>query len=272
MYKSIRSPGIMQKRVRHFGCELVAFLSRVPTVNDLIRILTGSLIVLVFLTGAGGVQAQTTQPLEPKERPPDWERYTEEIPVSGGLRVGLMNDTDGKINDPRVVYALIPSASAASLCVEISSQDGRYSANLEYDVSNTDSGWRPLTIPTEKHSELSGYDRDGLVVLANLSASCDGSTGTLIVTSWEEQAAGGDGDVGEHVYVYLNSRIPTTIVGTVGGQVDNEARCQTLGDVTTAYNLRCAVPTEWVSTDSEFYIRMRKGRSVSDIPLPLVIK
>lgn len=272
MYESIRSPGIMQTTVRHFGRELATSLPRAPTVNVLIRILIGSLIVLVFLTGAEGVQAQTTQPLEPRERPPDWERYTEEIPVSGGLRVGLMNDKDGKIKDPRVVYALIPSASAASLCVEISSQDGRYSANLEYDVSNTDSGWRPLTVPTKKRNELSDYDRAGLVVLANLSASCDGSTGTIIVTSWEKRAAGGDGDVGEQLYVYLNSRIPTTIVGGVGGQVDNEARCQTLGDVTTAYNLRCAVPTEWVSTDSEFYIRVRKGRSVSDIPLPFVIE
>lgn len=274
MSESIRLPEIMQKAVRHVGCinEFATFLRRLTNLHDLIRSLIGNLIVLLFLSGVGNVWAQSTQPLEPKERPPDWERYTAEVPVSGGLRVGFMNDTDGKIQDPRVVYALIPSSRPTSLCVEISSQDGRYSANLEYDLSNTDSGWQSLRVPTEKRSELSGYDRDGLVVLANLSESCDGSTGTFVVTSWQHRAADDGGKAGEYLYVYLNSRVPTTIVSGVGGQVDNEVRCQKLGDITTAYNLRCAVPTEWVKADTEFFIRMRKGRNVTNIPLPIVIR
>ena len=105
-----------------------------------------------------------------------------------------------------------------------------------------------------------------------MSEICDGSTGTFVVTSWQRRAADDGGKAGEDLYVYLNSRVPTSIVSGIAGQLDNEAPCQKLGDITTAYNLRCAVPTVWVTADTDFYIRMRKGRSVTNVPLPLVIR
>lgn len=217
--------------------------------------------VLAIGVAPAAVAQEQDVPLEPKSAE-NWEHYAERIPVSGGVRVGVMADADGAF-DPDTVTVFMPLSDLPLLCIEVSSQDGRYSAKREYDVAGLGDTLLRLRIPTKLKPQLSGYGPAQLVVLANLGDRCDGSTGTFVVASWQSDS------LGSHVTVFLNSRVPTSIVGGEGGQLEHEAPCRELTGVTTAYNLRCELPTSWITPRTDFFVRMRRGRSFSDVPLPL---
>ncbi|MEZ5320103.1 MAG: hypothetical protein R2752_22065 [Vicinamibacterales bacterium] len=214
--------------------------------------------VLLPLAVVASAQRPTLKPEE--KRGSGWERWADRVPVSGGIRVGVMALDGRTIENLERMTIRRPTSDLPWLCVEISSRDGRYSGRLSYRLHDAPEGLIDLEVPTEKVAELRDYAAGDLAILASLATSCDGPPETFVVAAWDPRVAN------DHVVVLINSRVPTTIVRAS----DNASTpCTPLDGVTTAFNLSCQVPAAWLEPKVELVIRMRRGRSFSNVPLHL---
>lgn len=196
------------------------------------------------------------------------ERWLKSVPVSGGLRVGVMAIARQKRPRGDTLYVILPSTGRLSrLCVEISSRDGRYEAKLEYDISERSPGLDTLEFLPAHRREIEKLEADELAILAHVDSTCAGKVETFVVAAWEPIAAA------DTVTVFLNSRVPTYVIALEAKRVTHETRCEDLSETTTAFNLRCRVPSSWMKSTGDFYVRKRERRgtrtSFVDTPLPL---
>lgn len=205
--------------------------------------------------------AQAMAPLEPRSK---WERWVDEVPVSGGVIVGVMASAARSPVDLNALTVELPRSAAGPLCVEVSSHDGRYSARLEYDLGPSRARTAiALRLPTQYGSRLRSYTASELVVLARLTRKCGDPQGAIVPAAWSQTGRG------DTVYVFANSRVPTDVLGGVGAAAQYEARCVEVVGVTTAFNLRCAVPRAWLAPNARFVLRTREGRAFQYYQLPL---
>lgn len=78
-----------------------------------------------------------------------WEVYYDRVPVSGEIRVGaITSERDSKII-PSKFYVRIPEHKENNLSVEVSSRDGRYEANLPYDIKRLKPNSYEFELPTK---------------------------------------------------------------------------------------------------------------------------
>ena len=192
----------------------------------------------------------------------DVEQWLTTVPVSGGIRVGFMAFAPSADFDPDSFTVFLPAERARFLCVELSSQDGRYSARLERELHDARSGPLVVSRRSDYRAQLDTYPATKVAILAQLGDDCARPAGPYVLASWH---AGSRRDT---VTVFLNSRVPTYIAGGPNRLV-HEVRCTNLDGVTTAYNLRCDVPSAWITGENRFYVRMRRGPSFSQVALPL---
>lgn len=232
-------------------------------------LLACSVVLGITMLMPAAVHSQ--QLLEPITDDSDWERWTERPPVSGGLRVGVMSNTHSKLPDPEFVFVSLPKSDSLSLCLEISSRDARYSANLEYDIQDVEAGKLKLHIPTENKTKLVEYDSDSLVVLASLPVDeCDGTVNSYLIAQWQQPASGeSESDL---VTIYLNSDNPANIAVGPGGDIEREPSCVRLSGETTAFNQRCQIRKSWFTPDTQVSIRIREAGTHVPYPLPLRVQ
>jgi hypothetical protein len=216
-------------------------------------------LALLVAALAAAAQHPTLRPQE--KRGEGWERWSDRVPVSGGVRVGVMVLHGRAIQNVERMTITLPPTEAPWLCVEISSRDGRYSGRLRYDIGSAPRGAVDLEVPTAHVEELKGYSPEDLAILAAVADNCEGPAATYVVAAWDTPAPG------SAVAAFLNSRVPTTIVNPADGR---SAPCTPLDGVTTAFNLRCDLPAEWLSGKVELVVQMRRGRSFARVPLPLL--
>lgn len=221
------------------------------------------LLTIIALPGSAASQ----QALEPEPAGGDWETWTDPPPVSGGLRVGIMTDTEDQLRDPEYVAVLLPDSQYTSLCLTVSSRDARYSASLAYDIGSAAPGHITLHIPTTMKSRLDDYRHDQLVVLAHLANRCNGSVKSFVVSEWYDPER--DETLGGDVAVFVNSQLPTSIGIGDGGAIVYEADCQALSGEATAFNLRCVLPRSELKQDREAVILISEGGTRRSYPLPL---
>ncbi len=223
----------------------------------------GTFVVTVALC-AGTQPAAQTRTLKPERSTGRWQ---ERVPVSGGIRVGVVVWQPGRFNPRELALKLPPKSSTLPelsqlperLCVEISSRDGRYTALLEYRIANEPAGQIRALVDAQDLDKLNTAAAEDVAILASLSNDCrTQSAAVYLVASW------GPAKPGEPIAVLLNSRVPTTIVGA-GAPV----RCTELDGVTTAYNLRCDLPPHLVDGEVALGIRQKRGRGEVTVPLPL---
>ena len=230
------------------------------------RVILASL--LLGAVSAADMTAQTRRPKDPKSStPPDWEQWRDPVPVSGGLRVGVMAEPGSAFN-PIQLTVWLPETEAPALCVEISSQNGHYVASVPYDIRGEAPGPLRLNLPASQHlPKLRAMQPQQLAILARLANSC-GAVPTqpreFVISAWNQQA------LGDTVIVMLNSRLPTSI-GVGEKKIEARYPCSSLAGITTAYNLRCEVPVREFRPGRRFLIEMRRGSSVNTVPLPLAI-
>ena len=225
---------------------------------------------LPFVVGAVlSVGALCAQPLQPRELKPGWEQWHEKVPVSGGVRVGVMAVDEATAVDPRSFVAFLPASDLPLLCVEISSKDGRYEANLEFELAGRNAGLLRFELPTKHRNELSRYAPPDLAILARLGRDCTAPPDRFVVAGWTDRA------LADTIVVFVNSDAPTMIVAGANGVISESAPCEEIvgGAAPKAYNLACRVPKSWVGADTQFWVRqrIRRGRTVklTDYDLPL---
>jgi hypothetical protein len=218
--------------------------------------------------------AQSRRPLEPRTpAASQWEQWRDPVPVSGGLRVGITAEPGTTVN-PSQLTVWLPKAEKATpsrmLCVDVSSQDGRYIASLEYDIRGEPDGPVALKIhPSRWSAELRRFSPSQLAILARIAEACGRipkGPGPFLLASWDAQAAR------QTVSVLLNSRLPTSIVAEVAKRPQGRYPCERLTGTTTAFNLRCNIPVAAITPERTFKIEIRDGDSISPpVELPLAL-
>jgi hypothetical protein len=220
-----------------------------------------NLVVIVFVLADLRIAGQERPKLQPSPESvkPGWERWRSEVPISGGVRVGVMNASDQRLN-VNTLTVFLPPFSESTLCLELSSQDGRYSARLAYPLARAEPGRVLLGLPTRYARELIAYQPSQVAILATLSMDCSLAPDAYLVAGW------GQGTLTRSVTVLLNSRIPTRLRSADGALSFD---CRPVDGVTTAYNLSCDIPRDQINAVSPLVIEMRRGTTVTRLTLPI---
>ena len=236
------------------------------------RLLAAALWGVVAAFGqSSSAFAQARPPLDPNPNPPPrgWEQWRETVPVSGGLRVGIMAEPE-PAPGPGSLTVWLPETEAAFLCVELSSQDGRYIASFAYDIRGQSAGPLALNLPRSEYgSQVRSIPRSQLAILARLASRCGtvpDTPGDFVVAGWRRS------EIGDRIFVLLNSRLPTEVVAGDGRRIAQRYPCETLSGTTTAFNLRCTIPIGDMVSGRSFEIHMRRGDNVSRVALPLAVR
>ena len=184
----------------------------------------------------------------------NWEVWQDKIPVSGGVRVGLMfEDKVGNFNSSQF-FVMVPKTEIKNLCIELSSKDGRYSAKLNYNLKDVEEGLQQFYLPTKYKNELSRYRSDEVVILASLNMICKQKPDSYLISGWNYPKKA------TSAIVYINSQIPTTLVVNTKRKEDNELQCTELESPTIAFNKKCVIPLSILNFDSLLFIKQRIRR------------
>ena len=189
-----------------------------------------------------------------------WERFQGNVPLAGGKLVGVMSVSGSRV-DVGTLTVFLPSSRESMLCLELSSQDGRYSARLEYRLTGTRTGAVSLDVPTQYRRELARYEPRRLAILASLNSSCTEAPKAYLAAQWNEAPTA------SAVVVFLNSRVPSRIRGGVDGKLAFD--CVPVDGVTTAYDLACEIPWSALTGAPSFVVEMRRGGAVTRLALPV---
>ena len=188
-----------------------------------------------------------------------WEIWQNNIPVSGGVRVGLMcelkanNNNNNHIKKPNEFYIWsfeYSEIDTDSIEIEISSKDGRYSAKFKGGDSRALKGeilpisvksgfiYR-VTTNTHFRPQLKEFNRDALVILASVVDK--DKKNKYLVSSWDKNIEPKDSNEIGNLGVYINSQIPTKLTyGEKNKRI--EVECMELVDPAIAFNKKCEIP------------------------------
>ena len=166
-----------------------------------------TVLPLVALSAAfSAAQPTILEPLrfEEPEQILGWQQ------VAGGIRKGLLlvDAGDGQVSLDALAVA-VPETGGGPLCVIIDSRDGRYHAELEYQLASGPATSYHLAFPTQHVSTLAQYTARELGVLAYLSPECDPwikEGDRIVAASW-----GGDLQSAETFLLLLNSAQATAV-------------------------------------------------------------
>ena len=227
--------------------------------------LTTLITFLLFPFFSSSALCQVTQPIEDQS----WETWRDEVPLSGGVKVGLMLEDDQNMYTYESFFVNLPEDGYSNLCVEISSQDGSFEAMKAYDISNHKPGISEFALASESFAKLSEYKKGELVLLSSVRNNCDDEIAFYALSMWEIITS-------EHlVSIYLNSKSTPRIIGRVNGNVVIRIKCNPHKTERAAksFNMKCEINDE-IPPNTEFTIRLRDTvspieESVVDYPLPL---
>ena len=183
----------------------------------------------------------------------NWEVYQEKIPVSGGVRVGLMLEEEEDEINPSTFFVKIPNTNIKNLCVELSSKDGRYSAKLNYDISSASEGLQQFYLPTKFYDQLSGYTSSELVILASLADTCTEKPEAYLISGWKSP------DIISTFVLYINSTIESTLVVRLQNGTEEEIPFTEVSSPTIAFNKKSTISKDLLDNESAamLYIKQR---------------
>ena len=212
--------------------------------------------------------AQAPEPLKPQQPlEPGWEAWVAERPVAGGLRVGIMYGGNAPVPDPTRFAVLLPATELPLLCVEVSSLDGAYEAQLRYDIRRASAGLLWLELPTGFAERLGRLRSHELAMLASVGERCDRAPALYALATWAGTSRS------DSITVFVNSRLPTSIVASREGRVRERARCTSLrqggeGPV-VGYNQKCVIPDDWITLGLDLHVLESAPNNPQPIALPI---
>ena len=200
--------------------------------------------LLIFITTTF-VDAQS---IIKRERTGEWENWVEEIPVSGELRVGFVsNYTTENISSKRF-YANVPKKHSGNLCAIISSKDGRYRANANYNITNTLPGIHSFEWDSDFFNDLKqDYNSQNLVILCKIAENCSDKGDGYTLASWNKE----NDDTEAHLM--LNSEVKPKL--KFDGKSNPQCNCIELTDLAkVSYNYVCSFPKKLLKNTEEITI------------------
>lgn len=142
----------------------------------------------------------------------DWSSYTQgeyqyaralgEEYFPGEVRVGVMAGQNLKTNkNQNTLFVRIPKRMESNkLCITLSSCDGAFTKNIEFDASTLSEGIQEISCDI---NELTEYIRTGpreMVILTSRSEDCKGSSSQFLVSAWNKESF-----LNSEIYFYVNS-------------------------------------------------------------------
>lgn len=226
----------------------------------------GVLVLAAAAERPAPVSAQSPTILKPQLRKVELRAR---VPVSGGIRVGLQVPVDGRVvPGTTAAYVTIPPRAErtplpAFVCLEVSSQDGQYSARFGYPLAPGTAGAVRLELEEADLRPLRPYSTGRIALLASLGNDCEREEPlAFLVARWHSASP----SISETVTLLLNSRVPTFITRQ-GGPAGEELRCATIEGEAVAFNLRCELPASWLSDTTPLAVQQRRGRAVSSVAM-----
>ena len=173
----------------------------------------------------------------------------------------------------------LPQRNLRKLCVRIKSIDGRYEADMEYDIHNIPLGEKyRLEYPTEYPEALNSYNSKELAIYAEVKDVCEGGTQDIVIASWEP-----DSQLKE-ITILLNTDrnyIVKLKVPALKGEahikmchrINTEQATIKTKKIPITYNFECVLPIEKNKYDySKSTIHIRKDfMFLEPIILPLAL-
>lgn len=181
---------------------------------------------------------------------------------------GVEFDKVDAVFDARAVYVHVPNGFDGLLCVQLSSIDGDYWAEIQYDLSGLGSGIKRLDFETSYAEELTHYRAEDIAILATVRPACNTPRPEAVfVTSLEAKPP-------EEIIFYLSGgdyKVSVEIPHLEGGEVS--LSCEKLKDssVFRIYNVKCVLPINSLLDYSQAKVhRTRIGtQRLRPIHLPL---
>ena len=200
--------------------------------------------------------------VSPEESKDDWEVWIDKIPISGEIRVGVLEDFENQNLSPSSFYVLIPEKKSKMLCVEICSKDGRYKANREYKIDKLKLGSNNLIWPTKLKPELKNYKKRDLSILSSISESCEDDPEYYTLSSWSDNF-----DSDTSFSLLLKSEVPPSINITNKKEgIQKNIKCEKLElPPMITFDCKCDIPKNLLKNGSQITIkkRVRKINRVS---------
>lgn len=195
------------------------------------------------------------------------ESYLEQVTVSGGIRAGLMQQSNLDHIDMENlhIHLLRPVEQPKNmLCVNMVSRDGRYAASWQYMLGPQPAGELLVSIPSKYQEQISNYAADALVVLAAISGQ-DCVSGELL-----QYAPASWGPANGNPYVlYVNSGNTDTAIG-VPGMATRGGCTRINADSTIAYDTACVIAQEVLATPKSIYLlRNNFGKRLPNVEIPV---
>lgn len=123
-----------------------------------------------------------SQPLQPLHFD---ESLNPEVRVSGATRGGiLINALDRPTSLDRLLVRLPETLAERRLCLNLVTRDGRYQAQMEFDVPESAENFVELAYPTRFQTQLLQADQPYLAVLASLRKDCSGADALFVPVAW----------------------------------------------------------------------------------------
>jgi hypothetical protein len=152
------------------------------------------LFSLLFLMIIGTANTTAPQNAQPSETQPRLfhEHYIpdSEVPTGGGIIVGVQAIPDAETAVGGSVWAIIPKSlqGEATICVQVTSDDGRYEASAEYVISPQPTGLAHLAFPSQYKDKLESYGSSRVALLGRAKTSCTDASaeGGYILLSWSQ--------------------------------------------------------------------------------------
>jgi hypothetical protein len=194
------------------------------------------------------------------------EGFRAGVPVSGGIRKGVLVGSPEALVVPDRLVVELPAAKGWRLCVNIESRDGRYRAELEYSLAGAPGGLTQLQVPTRYAGDLRRYRARELAVLAFVAVSCPGKIERIVPASW-----GGKSEKAIGLTILINSRGDE--VEVVDPRNSRTFSCkQAIGDSHLAYDKECVVPPSVGAGNIDLLLSRKSFESrLKPISLPLFL-
>jgi len=222
------------------------------------------LLIIIILLNCIFINAQNIL-VEPRNPIDEVWRKDMNIPVSGEIRTGLVFDieNDNVIKD--YFYVNLPEEKFNLLFVEITSNDGRYNANLSFDIKNQPPGELKLKWSTEFYNDLKSFNSKELTILSWLGNDDNEERTQFVVSNWDSINSE------EFIYIILNSEQQATI--NVYNPITNSSldfKCEKFVDQPqVSFCTYCKIPLKAITKDSEVSVIQRARRSFNRYPMNL---
>lgn len=197
------------------------------------------------------------------------EAYLDQVPVSGSILTGIQYSTS---SDPagKNLWVRIPQAVIGKLCISVITDDGRYSAAAQFNLSALSSGEHSLPYPTKYGEQLRKYTSGRTALLASIADVCatpGASLPTYLPISWSPPADA------NKLLVLVNSGDSDVRLYRNSTKLFSQCKKVEMNAARVAYDTIC--PVDVVSADSNWIgsiIRNRNDETLPFVPLQVSLR